>query len=47
VSAITIEGVSKSYGTTPVLHALDLEIPDGGFVSFLGTSGCGKSNLLF
>ena len=27
MSAITIEGVSKSYGTTPVLHALDLEIP--------------------
>ena len=36
MSAITIESVSKSYGTTPVLHALDLEIPDGAFVSFLG-----------
>jgi ABC-type sugar transport system ATPase subunit len=47
VSAITIESVSKSYGTTPVLHALDLEIPDGAFVSFLGPSGCGKSTLLF
>ena len=47
MSAITIESVSKSYGTTPVLHALDLEIPDGAFVSFLGPSGCGKSTLLF
>ena len=47
MSAITIESVSKSYGTTPVLHALDLEIPDGGFVSFVGPSGCGKSTLLF
>src|ERR1700728_4868507 len=47
MSAITIESVSKSYGTTPVLHALDLEIPDGGFISFLGPSGCGKSTLLF
>src|SRR5271155_3425501 len=47
MSAITIESVSKSYGTTPVLHALDLEIPDGGFVSFLWPSGCGKSTLLF
>src|SRR5580698_10245448 len=47
MSAITIESVSKSYGTTPVLYALDLEIPDGGFVSFLGPSGCGKSTLLF
>jgi ABC-type sugar transport system ATPase subunit len=47
MSAITIESVSKSYGATPVLHALDLEIPDGAFVSFLGPSGCGKSTLLF
>src|SRR6202167_6515933 len=47
MSAITIESVSKSYGTTPVLHALALEIPDGAFVSFLGPSGCGKSPLLF
>ena len=47
MSAITIEGVSKSYGATPVLKALDLAIPDGAFVSFLGPSGCGKSTLLF
>jgi ABC-type sugar transport system ATPase subunit len=47
MSVITIESVSKSYGATPVLHALDLEIPDGAFVSFLGPSGCGKSTLLF
>ena len=47
MSAITVESVSKSYGTTPVLHALDLEISDGAFVSFLGPSGCGKSTLLF
>src|SRR3984957_18421172 len=47
MSAITIESVSKGYGTTPVLHGFDLEIPDGAFVSFLGPSGCGKSTLLF
>jgi ABC-type sugar transport system ATPase subunit len=47
MSAITIESVSKSYGTTPVLHGFDLEIPDGAFVSFVGPSGCGKSTLLF
>src|SRR5580698_7849374 len=47
MSAITIESVSKSYGRTPVLQALDVEIPDGAFVSFLGPSGCGKSTLLF
>src|SRR3569833_3127483 len=47
MSSISIAGVSKSYGPTPVLHALDLEVPDGAFVSFLGPSGCGKSTLLF
>jgi len=29
-----------------VLKGIDLEIPDGAFVSFLGPSGCGKSTLL-
>jgi ABC-type Fe3+/spermidine/putrescine transport system ATPase subunit len=29
-----------------VLKGIDLEIPDGEFVSFLGPSGCGKSTLL-
>ena len=47
MSSITIAGVSKAYGQTPVLQALDVEIPDGAFVSFLGPSGCGKSTLLF
>ncbi len=47
MSAITIEAVSKSYGATPVLKALDLAISDGTFVSCLGPSGCGKSTLLF
>ncbi len=47
MTSITIQGVSKSYGTTPVLKGLDLDIADGQFVSFLGPSGCGKSTLLF
>ena len=29
-----------------MLKGIDLEIPDGAFVSFLGPSGCGKSTLL-
>jgi ABC-type sugar transport system ATPase subunit len=47
MSSITISGVAKAYGRVPVLQALDVEIPDGAFVSFLGPSGCGKSTLLF
>ena len=47
MSAITIDGLTKHYGHTEVLHDLSLDIPDGEFVSFLGPSGCGKSTLLY
>ncbi|MBN9510932.1 MAG: ABC transporter ATP-binding protein [Alphaproteobacteria bacterium] len=47
MASISIRNVSKSYGRTPVLHRLEIDIADGEFVSFLGPSGCGKSTLLF
>src|SRR5215831_1479092 len=47
MASISIRNVSKSYGHSPVLQELDLEIADGEFVSFLGPSGCGKSTLLY
>ena len=43
---ITLRQVSKSFGDTEVIPALDLEISDGEFVVFVGPSGCGKSTLL-
>ncbi|CAN7174529.1 ABC transporter ATP-binding protein [Phyllobacterium sp. LjRoot231] len=43
---ITLEKVSKSFGTTSVIPEIDLEIVDGEFVVFVGPSGCGKSTLL-
>lgn len=36
----------KTYGRTPVIHGIDLFIPDGEFVVFVGPSGCGKSTTL-
>ncbi len=46
MAAISIRGVSKQYGSVPVLRGIDLEIGDGEFVVLVGPSGCGKSTLL-
>ena len=43
---ISIRKVAKSYGKTPVVHGIDLEILDREFIVILGPSGCGKSTLL-
>ena len=43
---ITLQKVGKSYGDTPVLDGIDLDIADGEFVILVGPSGCGKSTLL-
>ena len=46
MSAIDVIGVSKRYGSTPVLHEIDLAVASGEFVVLVGPSGCGKSTLL-
>lgn len=46
MASVTIKNVSKSYGSTQVVHGIDLDIADGEFVVFVGPSGCGKSTLL-
>ncbi len=46
MASVLLEGVSKAFGTTQVLHGVDLEIGEGEFVVFVGPSGCGKSTLL-
>jgi len=43
---ISLEKVTKSFGTVEVIPPLDLKIEDGEFVVFVGPSGCGKSTLL-
>ena len=44
--AVTLRGVSKSFGSTQVLHDVDAEIPEGAFAVLVGPSGCGKSTML-
>ncbi|MDR3515184.1 MAG: sn-glycerol-3-phosphate ABC transporter ATP-binding protein UgpC [Azospirillaceae bacterium] len=46
MAEISLRHVAKSYGRTPVVHAIDLEVAAGEFIVILGPSGCGKSTLL-
>ena len=48
MSATDIElvNLSKNYGSTPIVRAIDLTVPQGEFVSILGPSGCGKTTTL-
>ncbi|MEM3021743.1 MAG: ABC transporter ATP-binding protein, partial [Candidatus Caldarchaeum sp.] len=44
--AIRLENVSKSFGSTPVLKNVNLEVKSGEFFCILGPSGSGKTTIL-
>jgi ABC-type Fe3+/spermidine/putrescine transport system ATPase subunit len=46
VTALSIDGVSKSFGSTPVLDGVHVDVEAGELVSLLGPSGCGKTTTL-
>lgn len=46
MATVDIRNVCKFFGTTEVLHDIDLSIQDREFVILVGPSGCGKSTLL-
>ena len=43
---ITIDNLSKSYGSAQVLHGLTFTVPDGQVTGFVGPNGCGKSTAM-
>jgi sulfate transport system ATP-binding protein len=44
--AIQVRDISKSFGTTPVLEDINLDVKSGALTALLGPSGGGKSTLL-
>jgi multiple sugar transport system ATP-binding protein len=46
MATLELKGVTKSFGSTSVIHGIDLSIGHGEFCVFVGPSGCGKSTLL-
>jgi len=46
MAAVTLKAVRKSFGSTQVVHGVDVQIEDGEFCVLVGPSGCGKSTLL-
>ena len=46
MSAITFQGVSKSFDGVVAVDDVTLEVDDGEFLVLLGPSGCGKSTML-
>jgi multiple sugar transport system ATP-binding protein len=46
MTQISLRGLHKSFGATPVVRDLNLEIADREFLVLLGPSGCGKTTTM-
>ena len=44
--AVRVRGVAKSFGRTPVLRGVDLDVPWGQTLCLVGANGSGKTTLL-
>ena len=44
--SVELRGVTRRFGTTTAVDALDLHVRAGEFLSLLGPSGCGKTTTL-
>lgn len=43
---VTLQNLTKKFGTETAVDKMNLDIKDGEFVAFLGPSGCGKTTTL-
>jgi ABC-type Fe3+/spermidine/putrescine transport system ATPase subunit len=43
---VSLQGITKSFGKTPVLSGIELNLAEGCFLSIVGPSGSGKTTLL-
>lgn len=43
---ISLDNISKSFGTSNAVSNVSFSVPDGAFLVLLGPSGCGKSTML-
>jgi sn-glycerol 3-phosphate transport system ATP-binding protein len=46
MAEITLQGVTKDWGTAQAVKGIDFQVQAGSFVVLLGPSGCGKSTTL-
>jgi putative spermidine/putrescine transport system ATP-binding protein len=46
MATVRLASITKHYGATVAVDALDLEVADGELVTLLGPSGCGKTTTL-
>lgn len=46
MATLELKGIKKSFGSTDVIHDMNLDVNDGEFIVFVGPSGCGKSTML-
>jgi ABC-type sugar transport system ATPase subunit len=46
LASVTLQRMSKDYGSVRAVKDLDIRIADGEFLTLLGPSGCGKSTAL-
>ena len=46
MASLQLKQLVKDFGSTRVIHGVDLQVAHGEFTVFVGPSGCGKSTLL-